>query len=510
MLNPLANKHSDDLGQEKRHRPKSARIPAHRLWLFRIGAILVGLLPLAACEGVLRWIDLPRHPPATDPFVDLHSLKPLFELNPETDILSIGAQRMNLFRPASFARVKGQGGFRVFALGGSTTQGEPYSTETAFPQWLELNLQAAMPDRRVEVINCGGLSYASYRVLAILQEVLEYSPDLIVIYTGQNEYLERRSYEGLEDYQLLHLTRYRLSQLRLVQLFRSWITGPAEREEIVVRQPTRMQTEVDALLDYQGGLEEYQRGDTWHDTVPLHFRWNLEQMVAGCQRAQVPLVLVAPVTNLLDCPPFKFAFAPHQSPQQRAQFSEYWEQATQNTGEAENQASAGQALASALEIDPHHAGALFLLGRRQYASGDYAPAKRTLQAARDADVCPLRAPTAISAVIREVAQNADLPLVDADRLFSDASEHGIVGDQWLVDHIHPSLEGHQLLAEAIAEKCVQEGLIQPGNLQWREDRAESYANQLRGLSEAYFHRGKQRLEGLLLWTQGRAKKTRSE
>lgn len=151
--------------------PKPANLlPPKKLWLLWLAMVLLALSPFLALEGVLRLLPWPRFPPAADPFVDLHNLRPLFQLDTDSGRMAISPERFNLFRPATFALHKPADTFRVFALGGSTTQGEPYSTETAFPQWLQLDLQAAVPDRQVEVINCGGLSYASYRVLAILRE----------------------------------------------------------------------------------------------------------------------------------------------------------------------------------------------------------------------------------------------------------------------------------------------------------------------------------------------------
>ena len=46
----------------------------------------------------------------------------------------------------------------------------------------------------MEIINTGGISYASYRVARLMEELLAYQPDVFVIYTGHNEFLEKRIY----------------------------------------------------------------------------------------------------------------------------------------------------------------------------------------------------------------------------------------------------------------------------------------------------------------------------
>lgn len=477
-----------------------------RFLRIRILALLVGLMPVLIGELALRLAGLPRRLAAVDPYVDLHGLKPLFELDSSAQY-RIGSQRMNLFRPASFAKKKPQGVYRVFALGGSTTQGEPYSTETAFGKWLEINLSLAMPSRDVEVINCGGLSYASYRVLAILNEVLGYEPDLIVVYTGQNEYLEKRTYSDFaEDDPRMAPARRALESFRIVQLLRSWIVGPAERQSPGEGNKTKMASEVDALLDYQGGLEQYSRGSSWSDSVVKHFEWNLSQMVWRCRDESVPAVFISPVTNLLDCPPIKFEMSPKLGPNEASTFERHWDSAKKLAGVDPEQAMVETL--SALRIDPGHAGSLYLLGRLQFQSGDYNGARESLMAARDWDVCPLRATSEISEAFHRVMALTNSAILDADALFSAKSKHGIVGENWLIDHIHPSVDGHQLLGERLLQVVIEEGFVRPEYQDWKRDSASAYQLHLASLGEDYFHRGQQRLEGLILWTQGRAKKIR--
>ena len=508
---------------------RSRQFRPRKLWLLRLATVLLALSPFLAVEGLLVMLRWPELPPAADPFVDLYNLRPLFELDADTGRMAISPERFNLFCPASFALNKPADTFRVFALGGSTTQGEPYSTQTAFPQWLQLDLQAALSDRHVEVINCGGLSYASYRVLAILREVLHYSPDLIIVYSGHNEYLERRSYAPLHASSRLNRAQRWLSDLRTVQLARSLAGQSAKRpepRESAGAEQTILQAEVDALLDYQGGLADYQRDAQWTKPIAEHFRWNLEQMCVECQQADVPLILVRPVSNLLDCPPFKYENDPHLLPELRKRFDQHWQaaraalEASEQSGDEFDrepskqspQASRERAIVelhSALEIDPEHAGALYLLGQLQWASGDYQSARDTLRRARDFDVCPLRATSEIVSMVTQVAQQYRVALLDAEQLFSQRSPHELVGSQWLVDHVHPKLEGHQLLGQELARLCFELELLPAPPDDWDRRRQTLINEHLGELNEAYFYHGQQRLAGLRLWTQGRAKKVRT-
>ena len=109
--------------------------------------------------------------------------------------------RQGFFRPESFASHKGSREFRIFCIGESTVQGNPWGIETAFSTWLELSLRAADPSREWQVVNAGGISYASYRLSPIVAEVLQYQPDLLILCVGQNEFLEDRTYAPLRDAQ---------------------------------------------------------------------------------------------------------------------------------------------------------------------------------------------------------------------------------------------------------------------------------------------------------------------
>src|SRR5439155_19892869 len=103
----------------------------------------------------------------------------------------------------------------IFCIGDSTVQGNPWSIETSFSSWLKISLNAAEPSRHWEVVNCGGVSYASYRMVPILQELLQYEPDLVIVHASHNEFLEDRTYGHLKQVlPVVRRTHELLSELR--------------------------------------------------------------------------------------------------------------------------------------------------------------------------------------------------------------------------------------------------------------------------------------------------------
>ena len=71
----------------------AARMPLVRsrpFWkgmLFRVAAVLLGLLPLIACEATLRLLGLGKPTDFNDPFVGFSDIHPLFVLNEDAGLL---------------------------------------------------------------------------------------------------------------------------------------------------------------------------------------------------------------------------------------------------------------------------------------------------------------------------------------------------------------------------------------------------------------------------------------
>ena len=150
------------------------------------------------------------------------------------------------------------------------------------------------------MVNCGGVSYASYRLVPILEEVLAHNPDLVILYTGHNEFLEDRSYRGLKDRNAaVAWLEDRAMSLRTVTWCRRWLQSDEPEKQ------SEGPEEVQARLDEQRGFASYFRDAAWQDEVVSQYVESLNAMIAACRRAEVPLVLVRLGSNLRDCPPFK-------------------------------------------------------------------------------------------------------------------------------------------------------------------------------------------------------------
>ena len=171
----------------------------------------------------------------------------------ESGEYEVARSRWNFFRRDSFAAEKSDDEFRIFCLGGSTVQGRPFSIETSFPTFLEIALESADPSRQWEVVNCGGVSYASYRLVPIVREVLQYEPDLIIVYSGHNEFLEDRTYAQIKARPAaIAWIEHTVSRLRTFNLVRAAYSRAAGKKDAVsVNETPELPTEVDVISQSQ-------------------------------------------------------------------------------------------------------------------------------------------------------------------------------------------------------------------------------------------------------------------
>ena len=475
------------------------RRTSRRVWLLRGMSILCGLSLFVFAELVCCLLGMGESRLEDDPFVGFSNLQPLFEKNSDGDRFVTATGRLKFFRPEEFAASKPAGTRRIFCLGGSTVQGRPFAKETSFTTWLELALGQAEPDQKWEVINCGGISYASYRLVPILQECLGYEPDAFIICTGHNEFLEDRSYGQLrETSPLLTEAFHRLSRFRSFRLLRQVLVPDAATEG---SGRDVLGSDVDAFLDYKDGIAAYHRDDDWRRGVITHFERNLERMVSLAQRADVPIILVRPPSNLADSSPFKSEHRSDITPQELSD----WQAAI---GAAKSslktfQAAAVDSFKEAISIDESYAETHFEFGRLLELLGDFETARDEFILAREHDICPLRILRPMEQELDRVAARNVVPLLDAHNLLEKQTRQGILDSSMLVDHVHPSFDGHQIIAMALVEKLREVSLVQP-QTDWQLNARAAFKRHFDQLPYVYFAKGEQNLANLRYWTQGMA------
>ena len=495
----------DPAAEQSEPAASGAAMSPRKRWVFRVVAVLLGPLLLLLVEGAFTLFDVGRPDLYDDPFAGFSDVQPLFVLSDDDAEYEIPKARQAFFEPESFPAKKSPREFRIFVLGGSTVAGRPYGAKTSFTAWLELSLNAVDASRDWNVVNCGGVSYASYRLIPILAELEHHEPDLYVICTGQNEFLEDRTYASIKQQpRWLAWTEQRLSRLRSVTVLRSgWQS--IGNDGLGPDKPA-LPSEVDARLDWARGMEAYDRDPAWQADVVAHYESNLRRMAAIAQEQGAPLIFVSPVSNL-DWAPFKVEHRDDLTDAERTQFDALWDEAT--TWYERDPERSLELLEQAIAIDGQHAGVLFAAGQTCQSLNRLERARELLTSAKDQDVCPLRMLESMQDVFQRVAEETSTPLVDANARFAERSQGGMVGDEWLVDHVHPTLEGHQLIAQWLLEELVRQEFAAL-KADWRPAIESAYQEHLEGIEEIYFVKGQYRNETVQRWARGQATRERGE
>jgi lysophospholipase L1-like esterase len=422
-------------------------LPAARLRLFRVIALILPILLIVIIELALR---LFHYGYDTSVFITSPGDQDYLVFNPNaskeyfTDPLSATTGNREPFRKAKEA-----GTLRIFVLGESTTIGYPYFHNGSFHRWLQYHLMRTFPGKKFEIINLSLTAINSYTVLGFAREVVKQEPDAVLIYTGHNEYygaLGVGSTDRLGGSPWLIDTLLWLRQWRFIQLLtRIWHTishlfsgAPPKTGK------TRMELMVaDQQIAYGSAL--FNRGIQ-------QFRTNMDETLQLFNRQGIPVFFSNLVSNLKDQRPF----------------------------------------ISITAAGPDSTDALynFTLANKAWQRGDYFVAKQNYTLARDMDALRFRAPETINAIIEELCRkyNGNTHLVDTRTAFEAASDHGIIGNTLLLEHVHPNLKGYALMSDAFYRALQQYGIIPPAtanDLSFIELLADMPITRVDSLSGAY-------------------------
>lgn len=414
-------------------------------------------------EAGLWMLGAGRVSDTRDPFIGFSRQIPLMERvddGERGDVLLTASAKLPWFNPQSFPAEKPAGTRRIFCVGGSTTYGRPFADLTSYCGNLRELLPLVDPSVSWEVINAGGVSYASYRVAAVMEELAQYEPDLFIVYSAHNEFLERRTYAGM-----FAESRWSREAKAIVQQSRVWslVENAVNRVRGSLAPPAeKLPGEVDEILNHSVGPRDYHRDDQWRDNVLRHYEFNLARMVAIARQSGAEIIFVTPAANLRDCRPFKSETSAELSDDAAAEVGLQLEVVGLQLDDGRYE-PALEICDSVIAIDGRNADAHYLRGQAMFGLARYEEAQVAFERAIDEDVCPLRATSQIDQIVRRVAQRHDVPLVDFRRRLESMCRrqqgHGCPGEEYFLDHVHPTIDLHRDLALWIIDTLQAQGWL---------------------------------------------------
>ncbi|MBE2279747.1 MAG: hypothetical protein IAE91_05090 [Ignavibacteriaceae bacterium] len=307
-----------------------------------------------------------------------------------------------------FDKDKKPGTFRIFVLGESSAAGFPYSPTGSFSRFLNYRLQGAAYQQKIEVINLGIAAINSYTIIDLLPGVLEQKPDLILIYTGHNEFygaMGAASNEkgniatGLNRF-FANFKIYKLLQ-NFVSMFYSPETPQSSQETggLMERLSKGQLIPLDSEI-YKSGVNQFEE--------------NLKYILSEITKQNIPVIISTLPANIRDLEPFV-------------------------PGE------------KGLEV--------FNSAQDKLADGDSLAALKLFIEAKDRDELKFRAPSEFNEIIKRMGKSFNVSVIDIDSAFNSQSKYGITGDELMTDHLHPVLSGYQLISDLFFENILKSNLI---------------------------------------------------
>jgi hypothetical protein len=357
---------------------------------------------------------------------------------------------MGMLRP--FPLERPPGGLRVFFLGGSAAAGWPYAHGYNNASLLEAKLRALYPGRPIEVFNVAGGTYGSHRVKLILEEVVHYNPDLLVLYNGNNEFLENLVFRPRDP----PAPWDRSAAARLAYRATVSLTTPVPRFDV---RNYELADQISNRLSWAFSKASRYRTDPRQFQLLLDFyRSNMESMVATAKEAKVPLVLVTCPVNLRDWTPNVSRHRQDLQPGEKARWTALFREGTLAL-ERNDPGAAVAPLAAAVALDDEYAEAHFSLGDALRRTGRKIEARAEYLRALERDAFPFRELPEFQQILREIAARQEVPLADVIPPLEAVAADGIPGDDVFVDYVHLTQAGQEIVAHEVVRTLRRAGLL---------------------------------------------------
>ena len=324
----------------------------------------------------------------------------------------------------AFDIVKNKNAFRVFVLGGSSAAGFPYSPNGTFSRYIRDRLELEYPNVKIEVINAAITATNTFTIRDLLPGIIDQKPDLIIIYAGHNEYYGALGIGSMENIgESVDLVRFViwLNKFKTVELVRN-----------IFKSVSNLFSSEESTKEQQGGTlmarivkdQLIELNSDAYFTGISQFEENLSDIMRLTEEAKIPLIIGTLVSNLKDRPPFVSV--------------------ENSTGQSAN--------------------VIFEKAKQRLAIKDISAADSLFRFAKDLDALRFRAPEKFNSIIKILAKKFDCLIVDIDSIFNAASYDGIAGNEFLVDHLHPSLKGYFLMGRMFYNAMQSNNLLPAGEI----------------------------------------------
>ena len=354
----------------------------------------------------------------------------------------------------TFSMVKTPNTKRIFCLGESTMAGFPYELNATAPSFMRDRLQRLLPQYNIEVINAGLSAVGSYVVQDFMDELLPYQPDLFIIYIGHNEfygiYGEGSSINvpGGPSLTRLTITLLKFKTFLILRDAYLWLRSRFGRSE----------HSDETLMGQMVGKQTIPYHSDLYDRAREIYRDDLIRMIQTAQSHNIPIMFSSLVSNWRGQRPFVSVFAKSTSADQR----EMWKEMVMkgDSSMAHNDTpGAAHWYEDAIHVDSMNATAFFNLGSALYKLEQYNEAKSAFLRAKDLDALRFRASEEFEDDLITTCNTQNVPVARVDSAFIAQSPHGILGNELILEHLHPNINGYFQMAKTFSRTIQDDNLL---------------------------------------------------
>ncbi|WP_395343971.1 hypothetical protein PN836_004640 [Ningiella sp. W23] len=431
-------------------------------FLFYGIAMCIPVAFFALLEGGLRLVGYGNDTPL---FIE-NPANPHYLL-PRPDVMSRyfppDAPQPNVTLEANFfLKEKPENGIRLFVQGGSTAAGFPYGYGASLAATLDQRLKQALPANHVEVVGTALSAVNSYTLLDLADEIIEQSPDGVLIYAGHNEFLGILgvgSSFALANSTTSTLWFIKLKGWRTFQLIQRLFFNISSPSDASLIQMTSKDPDASSqagtansrtLMSKVAKDKNIAKDSALFDAGIHQFERNMRLLIQKYQSANIPVFIASLASNQGQQAPFSSAPASLEHMQIIKGIESLLSQTKRSDAiPAQLQLiqtqlqHASAALMSSDSADLH-----FTLARYLRSLGLHSLAKTHFMQAIEHDTLRFRAPKAINDVISKLSEMEGVYWVDSKTAFEQRSRNGIIDTSLMLEHLHPNLEGYFVLSES--------------------------------------------------------------
>ena len=278
---------------------------------------------------------------------------------------------------------------------------------------------------------------SSYYEKDTAMKLLSYQPDFLVLYSGHNEYYGRISASTGGNYFSKNLYLY-LKELKIFQMLFNLTAQPPNKN--------------DTLMAEQFNHHQFIKNDGFDKQVAEDFIKNVDAIVKAYALKNIPVIVIEPVSNLIDMPPFA-----GEGDEQYRDFIKRYQAIIRQADKGKLR----EFYTRRLSHKEYNVNAnIRYLDAAAWSVLDGKPSINRYIIAKDLDTIPFRARSSLSKALRTYCRNKsgiyqNLHFIPLQDLLVQQYGETVLSNRIFIDQLHFNMNGQIVMSKVISAKIAE-------------------------------------------------------